>query len=311
MNLVKEIAVDPESLVSRADFRYLFEKLGFWNGLLCMRIPKAPGSSWEQEILRACRDPIDRQWIEAQLASRALGRLSTLPELGSSKVSSWEDTVRAANIRRKLELAITNNFASTKGLAPPFLPLNDVDESLLSTVREVTVRADAKSMMAVCLPLVRQSSHLYLVDPYFKPLAPSRLRLLKEISAVCRSERCEYLTVITSNRYLSPVESEGCNVDLLRSEIQSIVSKGRRLTIEIVGVTKKQDDEEGFHARYLLSAAGGIRFDHGFELDNKRHDVALIDKSRHEQLVERYFAGLRKNFEIGFDECFYGLPKRQ
>src|ERR1039457_3981480 len=67
--MIKEFALDPRTIASWKDARYLLEKFGFPNGRMICRLPKDKESAqnWEQMVLESISLPKDRSRVFSKL----------------------------------------------------------------------------------------------------------------------------------------------------------------------------------------------------------------------------------------------------
>jgi hypothetical protein len=280
--LCQEYAVDPRSIRTFEDFRYLFEKFGFWQGRL---IVKCPGD-WERRVLDACADPTDRIKIQEKLRRAAARRVIGAPMLGAEKPTDWPSFVSAVHRRTRLAGAVTDEEVAPDREFPPVIRLAEWDEDGLAGRKEERIRRTADEISQVAATLLRHSPRVVLIDPYFDVALLRYRESLKKILEIARRERCEYVDIVAGARDAS----ESAAISEIRRQLPTIYDASKirpRLRFLFLTTPESYDD---FHHRFILSEFGAIRFDAGLDAagPNKWTDIVLVDRIRHLELVERY-----------------------
>lgn len=280
MTLIREFAIEPAALNDWGSFRYVFEKLGFAEARLGVRLPE----DWAANVLKACRDDVERKRIEEVLRKHYQTHFVAAPLLGGQKPRGWHAVVSAAHARRPLAGVVVRTHGTTEPTGVPVSTVQELSEEFLATQREAAVPSTGKALARVARELVRLSPRIVMVDPYFKVTSAGWRDTFKGIVAIARQERCEYLDIVT--------REESCPRDpertLHRFFADAIGGNSRPIVeIRFLGPSTSGDR---LHHRFLLSEIGAIRYDRGFEAlgDNVTADVGVVDRTRHAELVNTY-----------------------
>jgi hypothetical protein len=280
--LCSEYAVEPRAIRSYRDFRYVFEKFGFSQGRLIVRVP----TEWGSAVVAACSDPIDKLRVQERLKLFESSRSVPAPLLGGERPTTWIGHVSAVHKRQTLAGAIVGSETPVDDPLPPTISLDDCDEEFLPEVREDQVRRTAEHISEVGRALFRHSAKVAIVDPYFD-LSSSKCReSLKKLIAVARQEGCDHLDIIGPDRRLNRETA----AQELAIQIRKIFDAGKKRPILRFVFLPESSQRANFHHRFLLSTVGAIRLDAGVaaEGEDKWTDVILVARVRHEELVKQY-----------------------
>lgn len=302
--LVNEYAIEPSAVKSYKDFRYIFEKLGFSQGRLAVKIPM----DWEKAALASCENDIDRKKIEQQLRDYGSHRFVEAGPTGNARLNGWADTVLAIHQRYELKGAISEKPTPVLDGKLPHTTIEECDENFLSIPREMAIARNAKEIAEVAKPLFKYSSRVVVIDPYFSPWDTDCKESLARFIELSRKEKCEYLEFVTEEKELHADKSLAKrNIDNALSEITSKLYGGgqRHPQLKMYFVPPPSDGDD-FHHRFILSSFGAIRYDSGIAArahkpgkEKQKNDVILVDTERHKQLLKRYYDGL-PDFENPF-----------
>jgi len=281
--LCSEYAIDPRAIRSYRDFKYIFEKFGFSQGRLILKIP----SDWSETLFRSCPDPLDRQRIAERLKKAGGRRVVEAPPIGRQHVANWLMHVAAVHERAQLAGAVTDEPTVPAESLPPIVRFADCDEEFFPEVGEVAIRRNADEIAEIARPLFRNSSRVVIVDPYFNLSSRKWQKSLTKLIRVARETLCEYIDVVAPDKSIS---RETADTELSR-QMETVYGRDKRKPkVKFIFVPK--DSPSGtFHHRFLLSDFGAIRYDAGVaaEGDDLLSDVILVRQSFHEELVNRYF----------------------
>lgn len=301
-SLCTEYAVEPCAIKNYSDFRYIFEKFGFSQGRLIVKVP----GEWERALIDACADPVDKVKIQERLKKLGVVRVVSAPPIGSERPTSWAGHVAAIHKRYPLAGAITGTDPVDARVMPPAVRLQDCDEEFLPEVREDQVRRTAEDISEVSRSLFRHSARMAIVDPYFNPFSVKCRESLKKFIEIARQERCEYLDIIAPDKWINR-ETASSELTGQISKIYGIEKKRPALKFIFLSESSRRSD---FHHRFLLSDFGAIRFDAGVaaESEDKWTDVILVARARHQELVEQYLIGAREEKDAYIWEWPRGNP---
>jgi hypothetical protein len=281
--LCSEYAIDPRAICSYRDFKYIFEKFGFSQGRLIVKIP----TDWSEELLRSCPDLLDRQRIAERLKKAGGRRVVDARNIGGQHVANWLMHVAAVHERAQLAGAVTDEPTAPAQSLPPIVRFADCDEEFLPEVGEVAIRRNADEIAEIARPLFRNSSRVVIVDPYFNISSRKWQKSLAKLIHVAREEQCEYIDVVAPDK---SINRETAGRELSRP-MESVYGGDKRKPLVKFVFVPTDSPSAAFHHRFLLSDFGAIRYDAGVaaEGDELLSDVILVRQSRHEELVNRYF----------------------
>jgi len=264
-----EYALDPSTLRSWADFRYLIDQFGMSQGRLISKFP----SKWKKAVYEACSGiaPVERTRIEEGLRRIDLKLYASGREYDADL--DWIQNAVLSHINSPFRAIITvPENANVHG---------GLDHSALSDDTEKwkpgipPVQRDADEMAGAAQKLLRSSSEIVFVDQHFscaarhgRPLT-AFLRYAAQGAAI---ERLEYhLGCGPSPEWFEAGLRKQARFLHLPDKTELVFYRWR----------EKPGGEE-FHGRYILTELGGIRFDVGLDdsEDNpgiQTTDVAALD----------------------------------
>ena len=286
--LCSEYAVEPCAIRNYSDFRYVFEKFGFSQGRLIVKVP----GEWERALIDSCIDPVDKVRVQERLKKVGPLRVVPAPPIGSEKPGSWIGHVAAVHKRHPLAGVIVSADPPKAGEMPPAVRLQDCDEEFLPEVREDKVRRTAEDISEISRSLFRYSSRVTIVDPYFNPFNSKCRDSLERFIDVSRKERCEYLDIIAPDRWINRATAPA---ELERQMLRIYGAEKKKPILKFIFLAESSERSD-FHHRFVLSEFGAIRMDAGVaaEGDHKWTDVILVAHSRHQELVEQYLIGAKQ-----------------
>lgn len=289
----EEFAIEPTALKDYKDVRFVLGKFGFHEGRFIAALP--------------------RKWINEVYA-----QLEKLPD-GPSKLSAKELVFKTAKKYGGIvgsgvnfdpsKSWLTNTVACGKEFAGILVAnealngkhgdecksIDEVDDSFFGSCREVKLRATVEEFGRVATRLLDFSYEVFLIDPYFNFSKSSNLDVLKEFVRIGAKGKCNKFVIYTAAK----VNKFDAVEKILR---QNFLGSGASINVYHV----EQDISANvFHARYLLSQFGGIRFDKGFQPENELRDVVAIDLGMHSDLCKMYLDG-EHGFKILAEHTFQG-----
>ena len=279
-----EYALDPDVLKTWPAFRYLTDQFGMSQGRLISKFP----SKWKRAVYAACErsSPIEKSRIE-----EGLRRID--PKLYSSgrefdKELDWIRNASISHGENPFRAIITTAERSGASGAIDHESISDETECWLPGLAPVRRQADAMAMAAE--KLLKCSSEIVFVDQHFSCAARHGRPLAAFLEAALQGaeiKRLEYHL--------------GCNnrsadwfYDALGRQVRQFnLPPGFQLSF--YRWTEKPGGEE-FHARYILTELGGLRFDVGLDdADDAQSlqttDVAVVDPETYRQRRSEYHPG--------------------
>lgn len=277
--MLYEYAVEPTCLSNWKDFRYLIENFGVSHGRLISQFPK----DWPRKVFDACTafSFRQRQQLEIELdrvKKHALIRSNrsfdgTLP---------WDENAISQHQNVKPFHAIIVKEAAGK---PDYvLGVDDLsrNSTLWKTRREDKIARTPADLGNAVRHLLCMSDRIVFVDKLYHPAEPRWQETLIHFINLASNGRTppsfEYHCEIdhyalgraaaqrkqdyqeTSDRLLKPLLPTGTSIRLHRW-------------------TKWTDNDDIFHARYILTEKGGVRIDWGLDKGKPKQktDVTLLD----------------------------------
>lgn len=272
--MLHEFAVDPNAVATWDSFRLLVEHFGVPNGRLISRLPKR----WEDEVLRVCDAPtMEKHRITERLAQirNRLTRKARPYEKGYTWIRSAEDQHAADPFQAIITTANPSNrdYILVAEELHGETPRWNVD-------RELPIPRQCADMAACVEGLFKQSKEILFADPHFTPerrfteTLGAFLQLAHSTGATFR--RIEYHTLCSGTQNWFSTECDRWLPRLIPNGVQ----------IKLVR-WKLRPGGEDFHARYVLTDLGGLRFERGLDSGEagQTTDVSLLDEAVY---VRRY-----------------------
>jgi hypothetical protein len=277
-------AVDPKSPQDLKDIQAMFNQFGFENGRFIANFP----DDW---IRLFCEHTHQLRDIEKQRFMRLLDlHKDSLIDVGLDyrRSKSW---VENANLVKDTSRAIYRILATDPnplGIETLQKFLWNDDEVNISRGAHITMSAEA--YQKAIAPLVRRSTEVHLVDPFFHLRAPEDGRIDKGRQSVLRqffieaenSNRCEIFKIhFKQHKYLSKQSQE----QQIEEDLTELCSQAKLQKL-IVEFTVTDDIT---HGRYIFSIKGGLHFDQGFQpIWDKKNHVHWLSKAELDPILYRY-----------------------
>ena len=277
-------AVDPKSPQDLKDIKAMFNQFGFENGRFIANFP----DDW---IRLFCEHTHQLKDIEKQRFMRLLDlHKDSLFDVGLDyrRSKSW---VENANLIKDTSRAIYRILATDPnplGIETLQKFLWNDDEGNISRGAHITMSGEA--YQKAIAPLVRRSTEVHLVDPFFHLRAPEDGRIDKGRQSVLRlffieaenSNRCEIFKIhFKQHKYLSKQSQE----QQIEEDLTELCTQAKlqKLIVEFT-VT-----DEITHGRYIFSIKGGLHFDQGFQpIRDKKNHVHWLSKAELDPILYRY-----------------------
>lgn len=268
-----EYAVEPEAIgASWSEFRYLIEKFGFDQGRLISKFP-AHWFNMVLEVAKALPD-VERKRVTVGL-ERAKRCVIDMRRPYNARLASWLENAVAEHGRLPFHAIISKINPQN---AAQVLTVDEIDDAhkLFAAKRDTKIERLAEALAGIAAPLLIHSKTILFVDGYYDPSDRRYQRALKA-----------YLQAATTNG----TADKTCEIHFVdhqrKPDSAAIEREARHWFRGIIpnGITvtlyrwKRRDGGEEFHARYILTDRGGIRFDEGLAEGRvgERSDVALMD----------------------------------
>lgn len=321
MSLLHEFAIDPESIPSwnKWKFKYFFEQCGLYHGRLISDFAK---DGWFKHALKQLEERVNEINETDFSAIHALIEQAILNQSNSPKVAKGCRDCSSYNSEKTwIANALIENdpqngkpfhtIISDKQLdnhPDNFLFAENIQEDtpLWKIPRETRIRRKANEM-AECVSLLfrlTESNCILLVDRNFKPdyrngsYVPVPNRFIEPLKAFVEKGKASNIRKLQFNVCFSPRDEN--NRKDLKSLYQESLSNIPLDDFELnIIFWKKRRSGKSFHARYVLSDIGGVRFDHGLDIDENgtgETDVSLLDSVIHQEIWNDFYEGY-KNYK--------------
>lgn len=296
--LIKLFAVEPESVTTWSEFRYVFEKFGYSEGRLVVKLPD-PG--WIKVVLKNCQSDTEKKQIEAKLMSGERSLFIAPPAVGGAYSGNWFQSAKHVHLRRALDGVVVREdvpkniqFAKTAKVA-------DCSEDFFGAAGQSVVTRDAKSLAASARELLELSSRVVIVDQYFSS-KDRFVRTLIEFLKLASDCGCEFVEVFS--------KVGNCDQDdlrLLKQEKSRLFNGCNGPVSLVIKILEPKVRSADFHHRLLISDVGGLRYDAGFDdIDvQEENDVAVLNRSFHSKQVARYLGALDEFKVVSQDQFMW------
>ena len=288
----EEFAIDPSALRSFEDVRFVLGKFGFHEGRFISALP----GKWVNDIYAQLEKLPDgnAKLMAKQIISNTKDRGGIVScGVGFDPTKSW--LTNATTCGKKFEgiLVSSETISDAQGIGCK--SIDAIDDSFFGSCREVRLRATVEEFGRIATRLLNFSHEVFLVDPYFNFSSAKNIDVLKEFVHIGAKGKCKKFVIYTDAK----VNSFDGVEKILRKHFQ-----GCGASIRVFHVNQGGAELE-YHARYLLSKSGGIRFDKGFNYANELRDFGAIDINMHEDLCDSYLDG-KHGFQILAEHFFQG-----
>jgi hypothetical protein len=268
LTVIREFAVEPESLSRLNIVWQAMEQFGVAHGRLISEFPKG----WLRQVYDATANcpPVERKSLEERLARLRHKVFRFRRSRPTDPALTWRNNVHAEDAVEPFHAIIqADNSESHVRVLMPF-DLH-AENALWQVLTQGNVARTPEAIAAVVGPLGRISSELLFVDPYFSTEARWSKVLVACLKAcgvgAATTKRIEFHTGATTPRQF--LES-GVNQWIVPQ-----IPRGVRVRFVL---WKQRPTGEKLHARYFLTERGGIRFDVGLDAGEpgETTDVSLL-----------------------------------
>lgn len=284
--MIKEFAIQPEVMATWSHFRELRNDFGVGRGRLISVFPW----NWKDRVEKLAKEL--NQDIKAAAILNTLhgylydgdhkfirtartgykGEKEWLENAEQSVVpNAFHAIVAATNPRNNATVLVAGVFDNTK---PPYDVRTQLD-----------VPRAPEDLADCCSLLLENCEEVRIVDPYF--------------SAANRGFTNTFKAVLdrlgAGNRKLNRLELHVECPEVFDAGIQqshySMAFDRHVSSVNKLRVVFWKDLPEGFHARYLLTEFGGVKFDWGFDQGNSQqhlNEVVLLEHARFQEISTRF-----------------------
>ena len=301
--MYKLFAIDPEVLNSYENIRYLLEKFGYDKGALIPQVPK----NWHALVFHGCEKSSlsDKEFsliTELLTESKELCCVK-MGSLNYKNTLSWLDNIKSEFIREKVSHVISNTDSINYGIIDFFNKDNrSILKKLFDNCRDIEIKRTAIEIAEVSKYLIKKEKEIIFVDPYFYLAKESRtdsslVRINRYINVIKA-----FVDLVGSQKNKPKIiincvyeEFEGDNDISLTEEYKNIlqiyINNDWRFQFNR---WSKNESSIDYHARYLLTSKGGLRYDRGFvqpeDLSEREKftDVSCLDMGKVQKICHLY-----------------------
>ena len=296
--MIYEYALEPDLVATWTDrhvCRYFMQSFGFGQGRIVSRYP----NSWQRRVWNAFEGTDDFARVRltellARLSERMVQRCNTHWE---HDPTTWLENAEHEHGRRSFRaiLARANPRNHVGVLTETAVDEDNVSGWAVSHGRPVA-RNTTEAAEALA-PLLRCSSTVIFVDPYFGPERPRYRRpfraFLDRMVDRRPGENPERVEVHTSAEHTG---TEAFFRGECEAELPRCVPEGMRILVR--RLSRKPGGEQ-LHNRYILTDLGGVTFGIGLDDGNEGEtdDITLMDRETYELRWSQYVGNPPPGFE--------------
>jgi hypothetical protein len=297
--MLYEFAVEPACLDSWQTFRYLIEKFGVSHGRLISRFPK----DWIRKVMEHCSCGsftfVQKQRLEIEMKRiRQYALIRSGRDYENS--ISWMENAIAQHIDSKPFHAIIVKKALQH--EDYLLEAEDISHNvpIWAVPRERKIQRSVDALSDAVEPLLKISNRILFVDKMFRtnPFADRWKATLESFlkRAVKGRENIpslEYHFEFPPADFGIPVESRREAFQKEADEyLQEILPQG--VSLKLHRWTRRHDQSDFFHGRYILTERGGIRIDWGLDQgrSGETTDITLMDDGLWQEYWESFQDGV-------------------
>jgi len=287
-------AIEPEAINNWKDLRYVIEKFGINKGLLIGRYPKA----WGKMVIEACQ----KNRVQGREFLMVVEKLNQIKKdrmvpLGLPYTPpDWCKNTLKEEIIHYLDAVIVKG----KAINPKHHQLDAVDEIIFENHRETKVKRQAKYLAKAATYVLFNTAQIIIIDPYFTS-DKKCIKVLNELLLVAEIGKNNLKKVSIFMAFSKDPRSHNEAKSSYQDLLKQWTDKG--IVFEI---TRLRDDalQDDFHARYLVTDNGGLRYDRGFVEPNdhaKREqwtDVVCLESETNKDLKAQYIDNLEPQYIV-------------
>jgi len=291
--MLYEYAVEPEAMGSSwANFRYLFEMFGFDKGRVISEFPKR----WLREVYDASLGlpAVEKKRIEEALSRARKNKLVRSHRPYDGEAGDWLQNALTDHKRSPFHAIIARENPQGSDFV---LLLDDLNEQnpFWSVPHDCAIPRDAPSLAAAMKEMLRFSSHILFVDPFFDPYNRRYQSTVRDCLNIVSSENpdavCEIHYRFHENKPANgELEREAANL------FRGVIPEGLKVSIFC---WQERPGGADFHARYLLTEKGGIGVDAGFSAEGNHQTTDMhLMSFEHSQEKLGAFARRATDYEL-------------
>lgn len=257
-----EYALEPDVLRTWQSVRFFLDAFGPWTGRFLARYP----SKWKRMVYEATSScaPVEKLRIVEKL--NQLDDRVFSPARGATydPTKPWRTNAIAEHQRMPFRAVVVAEGPSSGEVIEA--DLVSATNPLWRVEPGAAVRRDPAAIVRALDLLIRSSSHLVLVDPYFRADQGDKLDALLHL---CRA--------MSGRRVV--IDVHACDAQLAYHEFSRVAQRAvpQNLPSGITVTFRSWSERRGgerFHNRYVITDVGGVQFGDGIE----RGDAGQFDR---------------------------------
>lgn len=292
--MLYEYAVDPVLFGTFQDYKLWSERFGITRARVISAYPRR----WKRLAIQNIQEtgPVKRQtMVDGIRRLDEKGKLLYLRE-GSAYDGQrhWLDNAHKEHRSNPFQAIIAKE--NPQGY-PDILLGEDVDEDTpgFHIEQGCIVERKAKAMADAVSLLLRASSRVIFIDPYFHPGESRFLKPLRAfIDHACRGKPLREIEYHLSHKYENSPPTDAFRKSCFWA-LPTIVPATVQFSLfrwleKVPEKEHRNDGAQDMHPRYILTDIAGIRFDHGLDEGDpgQTTDVEIIADSIYKQRLSEY-----------------------
>lgn len=293
-----EYALDPAVLSSWERVRYFLDAFGPWKGRFLAEYPRR----WRKLVYDGLRcNAVERTRIEERLRRLDERVFSRRPGSTFNGKRPWLDNAEAEHERSAFRAIIA---LETRG-KDYILDGSVVDETeeRWRVEQGCILPRDPLNFVHALGLLLRESSHVVMIDPYFRADQPDKTSPLTTLCQVFQTANVQ-------------IEIHGSEKDLAYAEVIRHAKRALPDAIPeemkvLLRCWKERPGGARLHNRFLLTDIGGVQFGDSIERGEPSHEdrLAIVDEPSHKALWAQY-VGSPAAFDEAGPPCQFTGRKR-
>jgi hypothetical protein len=298
--MIYEYALEPELVASwhdAASYRYFVEQLGFGTGRVVSRYPE----EWQklvwnafQSAFGATAGQIRQKRIEVLLTQLARPEVNR-PGYRWDNASTWLTNAENEHARIPFHAILARSNPDDNSNVIRAEDVISGTAAAWAAPISIPIKRTAESIADCVASMLRCSTKILFVDPYFRAIKPEFNKSLAAfLQRVAGQDSQITVELHTADRDDAPPFSmfkKECETYLPR-----IVPVGLTL---IIRRWRQREGGRGMHNRYILTDIGGVKFGWGFGegKPGESDDVSLLSVENYRLRLEEY-AGPKHAFDL-------------
>lgn len=287
--MIKEFALDPAAVSDWGNFRWLTSQFGCEYGRLISRFP----SGWKKIVYELCSQSDHISQLQLSRIEIILFNLEYEFDKKLIKNNrsfdfgiSWLENALESNISNPFSAIIS--LTETDNVLTP----ESIDEytELWKTSTGTTVKRSPNDLVNYFRPFFKFGKEILFVDSHFDPGVPRYYRAF-----ICYFNNLFSIGKVYKN--IAIHTSDTISIDHFVGQFIKRFSNSIPGEANIYVFRWKQlEDNENFHARYLLTDFGGLSIDYGFDegSENETTDIKLLSK----EIYNKRILNINKDSDI-------------